>query len=311
MILRPLVPDSPSVDSLSGSMICLPLPLAPMPEMPEVETVRRGLVPHWVGRRVSFVDLRRPDLRFPFPDGFEEGLTGARVEAIGRASKYLLIRLDNGLTWLSHLGMTGVWTIDADGQGKHDHVYVEFDDGALTATYTDHRRFGIMDLFETAIEGEHKLLAGLGPEPLTDEFTPERLKAGLHGRRSPIKTVLLDQRIVAGLGNIYVSEILHRSGISPTKTAAEVAGKTQRIVVAVEKIHKFTNEVIFEAIEAGGSTISDFRGVDGSGDLGYFPQQFMVFNREGDTCKQESCGGTIRRIVQSGRSTFYCPRCQR
>jgi len=281
-----------------------------MPEMPEVETVRRGLEPHWVGRRISFVDLRRPNLRFPFPDGFDEGLTGATVEGIGRASKYLLIRLDNGLTWLSHLGMTGVWTIDADGEGKHDHVYVEFDDGALTATYTDHRRFGIMDLFETAGEADHKLLAGLGPEPLTEEFTPEALKAGLHGRRSPIKTVLLDQRVVAGLGNIYVSEILHRAGISPLKTAADVAGKSGRIVGAIERMWEQTNKVIFEAIEAGGSTISDFRGVDGSGDLGYFPHQFTVFNREGEECKREGCGGTVRRIVQSGRSTFYCSRCQ-
>ena len=282
-----------------------------MPEMPEVETVRRGLIPHWVGRRISFVDLRRPDLRFPFPSNLEEALTGAKVVEIGRASKYLLIRLDNGNTWLSHLGMTGVWTIDSPGDGKHDHVYVEFDDGTLTSTYSDHRRFGIMDLMPTSSEREHKLLSGLGPEPLTDDFTLQSLKKGLHSRRSPIKTVLLDQRVVAGLGNIYVSEILHRSGISPTKTAAEVAGKSQRILVAVERIHKFTNEVIFDAIEAGGSTISDFRGVDGSGDLGYFPQQFMVFNREGETCKQESCEGIIRRIVQSGRSTFYCPRCQR
>ena len=149
-----------------------------MPEMPEVETVRRGLIPHWVGRRISFVDLRRPDLRFPFHEGFEEGLTEAKVEEIGRASKYLLIRLDNGRTWLSHLGMTGVWTIDSPGDGKHDHVYVEFDDGALTATYSDHRRFGIMDLMQTSSEKEHKLLSGLGPEPLTDEFTLHSLKLG-------------------------------------------------------------------------------------------------------------------------------------
>jgi formamidopyrimidine-DNA glycosylase len=282
-----------------------------MPEMPEVETVRRGLVPHWVGRRISFVDLRRPDLRFPFPDGFDEGLTGATVEGIGRASKYLLIRLDNGLTWLSHLGMTGVWTIDADGEGKHDHVYVEFDDGALTATYTDHRRFGIMDLFETAGEADHKLLAGLGPEPLTEEFTPEALKAGLHGRRSPIKTALLDQRIISGLGNIYVSEILHRSGISPLRSAADVSGKSTRINSKIGLMFEQTNEVIAEAIDAGGSTISDFRGVYGKEDLGYFPHQFTVFNRESESCSREGCGGTVRRIVQSGRSTFYCPKCQR
>ncbi len=282
-----------------------------MPELPEVETVRNGLIPHLVGRRISFVDLRRDDLRFPFPNGFEEGLTDSRVEAIDRRSKYLLFRLDNGLTWLSHLGMTGVWTIDSDGEGKHDHVHIEFDDGAVTATYTDHRRFGIMDLFATEDECEQKLLAGLGPEPLTAEFTILALKDALNGRRTPIKTALLDQRIVAGLGNIYVSEILHRAHISPLKTAAVVAGKSRRISVAIERIHRQTNEVIFEAIEAGGSTISDFRGVSGSGDLGYFPHRFTVFNREGEPCKNDSCAGTIRRIVQSGRSTFYCPKCQR
>ncbi len=147
--------------------------------MPEVETVRRGLIPHLIGRRISFVDLRRPDLRFPFPDDFEEGLMDSTVEAIGRRSKYLLFRLDNQMTWLSHLGMTGVWTINADGEGKHDHVHIEFDDGQLTATYTDHRRFGFMDLFATDFENQHKLLADLGPEPLSDSFTPEALKKGL------------------------------------------------------------------------------------------------------------------------------------
>ena len=282
-----------------------------MPEMPEVETVRRGLVPHLVGRQITFVDLRREDLRFPFPEGFEEGLVDSRIEDIDRESKYLLIRLDNGNTWLSHLGMTGVWTVNSDGNGKHDHVHIEFDNGALTATYSDHRRFGIMDLFPTNESRKHKLLASLGPEPLTKEFTLEALKAGLHGRRSPIKTSLLDQKIVSGLGNIYVSEILHRSGISPKRTSADVAGKSSRINKAIERIYTQTNEVIAEAIRVGGSTISDFRGVSGDDDLGYFPQQFTVFNRESEPCNREGCNGTIRRIVQSGRSTFYCPRCQR
>lgn len=282
-----------------------------MPEMPEVETVRRGLIPHLTGRRISFVDLRRPDLRFPFPDDFEEGLMDSTVEAIGRRSKYLLFRLDNQMTWLSHLGMTGIWTINADGEGKHDHVHIEFDDGQLTATYTDHRRFGFMDLFTTDSENQHKLLADLGPEPLSNEFTPEALKAGLHNRRSPIKTALLDQRIISGLGNIYVSEILHRSGISPLRSAADVAGKSTRINSKIGLMFEQTNEVISEAIDAGGSTISDFRGVSGKEDLGYFPHQFTVFNRESEPCNREGCIGTVRRIVQSGRSTFYCPKCQR
>jgi len=282
-----------------------------MPEMPEVETVRSGLIPNWVGRRISFVDLRRPNLRFPFPEDFEESLTDAVIERIDRRSKYLLIRLSTGKTWLSHLGMSGVWTIGADGQAKHDHFYIEFDDGAVTSVYNDPRRFGFMDLFETSEEANQKLLQNLGPEPLTDAFTHAALKSGLHGRQTPIKTALLDQKIVAGLGNIYVSEILHRSGISPLKTAGEVAGKSAHINKKIERIHRQTNEVIFEAIEAGGSTISDFRGVSGEADLGYFTHQFTAFNREGEPCKKSGCIGIILRIVQAGRSTFYCNKCQK
>lgn len=280
-----------------------------MPEMPEVETVRRGLVPHLVGKTISFVDLRRPNLRFPFPNDFEDTLTGAKIERIDRRSKYLLFRLSNGHTWMSHLGMTGVWTIDSEGSGKHDHVYFEFDDGAKTATYTDHRRFGFMDTFLTSEETNQKWLASLGPEPLTEEFTVEMLHSRLQGKRSPIKSALLDQSIVSGLGNIYVSEILFRSKISPIRTASEVSGS--RIGAKVMRIFENTNQVIAEAIMVGGSTISDFRGVSGDSDLGYFAQQFRVFNREGEVCINDSCKGVIRRIVQSGRSTFYCPKCQR
>ena len=282
-----------------------------MPEMPEVETVRRGLVPHLSGRVVSFVDLRRPNLRFPFPDNFEEILTGAKIEKIDRRSKYLLFRLSNGYTWMSHLGMTGVWTVGSAGKEKHDHVYFEFDDGMKTAVYTDHRRFGFMDVFLTSKESEQKWLSTLGPEPLTDEFTLQALKSNLHGKRSPIKSALLDQRVVSGLGNIYVSEILFRSKISPIKTAAEVAGKSNRINSKLERIFENTNQVIAEAIMVGGSTISDFRGVSGDSDLGYFAQNFRVFNREGEECIEEKCKGKILRIVQSGRSTFYCPKCQK
>ena len=282
-----------------------------MPEMPEVETVRRGLTPHLSGSIVSFVDLRRPNLRFPFPENFEEILIGAKIERIDRRSKYLLFRLSNGYTWMSHLGMTGVWTVGSEGKGKHDHVYFEFDDGLKTAVYTDHRRFGFMDIFETSNESEQKWLATLGPEPLTEDFTVQVLKSNLHGKRSPIKSALLDQRIVSGLGNIYVSEILFRSKVSPIKTAAEVAGKSNRVNAKIQRIFENTNQVIAEAIMVGGSTISDFRGVSGESDLGYFAQQFRVFNREGEECIKENCKGKILRIVQSGRSTFYCPKCQK
>jgi formamidopyrimidine-DNA glycosylase len=279
--------------------------------MPEVETVRRGLVPHLSGSIVSFVDLRRPNLRFPFPENFEEILTGAKIERIDRRSKYLLFRLSNGYTWMSHLGMTGVWTVGSEGKGKHDHAYFEFDDGMKTAVYTDHRRFGFMDVFETSNEAEQNWLATLGPEPLTDEFTVQILKSNLHGKRSPIKSALLDQRVVSGLGNIYVSEILFRSKVSPIKTAAEVAGKSNKVNTKIQRIFENTNQVIAEAIMVGGSTISDFRGVSGESDLGYFAQQFRVFNREGEECIEENCRGKILRIVQSGRSTFYCPKCQK
>ena len=282
-----------------------------MPEMPEVETVRRGLTPHLSGSIVSFVDLRRPNLRFPFPENFEEILIGAKIERIDRRSKYLLFRLSNGYTWMSHLGMTGVWTVGSEGKGKHDHVYFEFDDGLKTAVYTDHRRFGFMDIFETSNESEQKWLATLGPEPLTEDFTVQVLKSNLHGKRSPIKSALLDQRVVSGLGNIYVSEILFRSKISPIRTAAEVAGKSNRVNTKIQRIFDNTNQVIAEAIMVGGSTISDFRGVSGESDLGYFAQQFRVFNREGEECIKENCKGKILRIVQSGRSTFYCPKCQK
>ena len=282
-----------------------------MPEMPEVETVRRGLTPHLSGSVVSFVDLRRPNLRFPFPDNFEEILIGAKIERIDRRSKYLLFRLSNGFTWMSHLGMTGVWTVGSEGKGKHDHVYFEFDDGMKTAVYTDHRRFGFMDIFETSNESEQKWLSSLGPEPLTDDFTAQVLKSNLHGKRSPIKSALLDQRVVSGLGNIYVSEILFRSKISPIKTASEVAGKSNMVNTKIKRIFENTNQVIAEAIMVGGSTISDFRGVSGDSDLGYFAQQFRVFNREGEECIKENCKCKILRIVQSGRSTFYCPKCQK
>ena len=283
-----------------------------MPELPEVETVRRGLENHLMGRRIEQVELRRLDLRFPFPKGFEAMLRGRLVERIERRAKYLLIRLDNDTTWMCHLGMTGRWTLlgaennQGDG-GPHDWVVVHLDNGGR-AVFSDHRRFGFMDLFETAEQDQNRFLAKLGPEPTPDCLTPMDLAENLRGRRTSMKAALLDQRTVAGLGNIYVCEILFRAGVSPRRTAASVAAKSG-VTNRVERITAATHDVIVEAIDAGGSSISDFVNVEG--ELGYFSHNFQVYGREGEPCLSGGCESTIRRIVQSGRSTFYCPDCQR
>ena len=296
-----------------------------MPELPEVETVRRGLSRHLIGRKVIDLQLRRSDLRFPFPDGFKQQIEDSEIISIDRRAKYLLIRLNSGITWLSHLGMSGRWTLIGGGretrpgrflhgaeigtgEGPHDWVVAHLDDGGK-AVYSDHRRFGIMDFFPTDSENEYKLLSHLGPEPTPGQLSPMDLANSLRGRRTPIKSALLDQRIVAGLGNIYVCEILHRSGVSPRRTAANVAGRSG-ISKRVEKLTYNTHEVITEAIDSGGSTLQDFRGVDGDDALGYFPHSFGVYGREGEKCTKSECDGVIRRIVQSNRSTFYCPGCQ-
>ncbi len=296
-----------------------------MPELPEVETVRRGLARHLIGKEVIELQLRRGDLRFPFPEGFKIQIEGSKIISIDRRAKYLLIRLNSGITWLSHLGMSGRWTLlgggretrpgkflhgaeIGSGNGPHDWVVAHLDDGGK-AVYSDHRRFGIMDCFPTESEDQNKLLAKLGPEPTPDQLTPSDMAEALRGRKTPIKSALLDQRIVAGLGNIYVCEILHRSGVSPRRTAANVAGKSG-ISTRVEKITYNTHAVITEAIDSGGSTLQDFRGVEGEDALGYFPHNFGAYGREGEQCTKSECTGTIRRIVQSNRSTFYCPRCQ-
>ena len=283
-----------------------------MPELPEVETVRRGLENHLNSQRIVNVELRRPDLRFPFPEAFASRLMGRLVERVDRRAKYLLIRLDNGTTWMCHLGMTGRWTLlGADStqsdDEKHDWVVVHLENGGR-AVFSDHRRFGFMDLFETAEQDQNKFLAKLGPEPTPDYLTPMNLAENLRGRRTPMKAALLDQRTVAGLGNIYVCEILFRAGVSPRRTAASVAAKSG-VTDRVERITAATHDVIVEAIDAGGSTISDFVNVEG--DLGYFSHSFQVYGREGSPCLSKDCDATIKRIVQSGRSTFYCPNCQR
>ncbi len=293
-----------------------------MPELPEVETVRRGLAPHVEARRVLRLDQRRADLRFPFPERFADRIEGRRIVEAARRAKYLLLRLDDGWTWLVHLGMSGRFTIaDPGGQGpakarsaqaghnsgwalidKHDHVLVELE-GGVRLVYNDVRRFGFMDLIETAREDDSPHLARLGPEPLDPAFDGAALSAALRGKNTPIKAALLDQSVVAGLGNIYVCEALWRAGISPKRRAASVPGRrAQRLTEAVRAVIK-------EAIEAGGSSLRDY--VQADGELGYFQHAFDAYDREGTPCRRPGCGGTIRRIVQSGRSTFYCPDHQR
>lgn len=280
-----------------------------MPELPEVETVRRGLEPHLADRRIVRVDQRRPDLRWPMPVDLVQVLTGARVTGLRRRSKYILADLDRGPSLLLHLGMSGRIRIEGAALGRfhhdpsilprHDHLVLETEDGT-TITLNDARRFGAVDLVR---EGEgHPLLAALGPEPLDDDFTPDRLAGALAGRRVPIKAALLDQRIVAGLGNIYVCEALFRAGIHPARAAGRI-GRDR-----VSRLHAAMREVLIEAIAAGGSSLRDHR--QASGELGYFQHSFRVYGREGQPCVRPGCSGAVRRIVQSGRSSWYCPICQ-
>ncbi|MDD3838328.1 MAG: bifunctional DNA-formamidopyrimidine glycosylase/DNA-(apurinic or apyrimidinic site) lyase [Phenylobacterium sp.] len=287
-----------------------------MPELPEVETVRRGLEPVLAGARLVRVEARRPDLRFPLPDGFVQRLTGASVLRLERRAKYQLAPLGVGDTLVMHLGMTGRFEIARpegserpgefhyapDPDPKHAHVVFETEAGARI-TYYDPRRFGYMALVETALLALHPWFAGLGPEPLSPAFDADHLARAFAGRRQGPKTLLLDQRVVAGLGNIYVCEALHRARISPFRPAGRISRpRLERLVQAVR-------EVLEEAIAAGGSTISDYAAADGA--LGYFQHSFRVYDREGRPCPNPGCDGVIARKVQAGRSTFYCPRCQR
>ena len=282
-----------------------------MPELPEVETVRRGLERHLLGRTVLRAEVRRPDLRGPLPPNMAEDLTGRRFVALERRAKYLVIRLDDGKVWLVHLGMTGRFSLSPTDPGepqKHDHVLLWLDDGGHAA-FNDARRFGSMDLFPGEELKGHRSLRSLGPEPLSPDLSPESLAVVLEGKKTPLKSALLDQRVIAGLGNIYVCEILHRAGLSPRRAAHTIVGKGGRPTPRVERIVEETQAVLSEAIEAGGSTLKDFSGVDGA--LGYFPHSFRVYGREGEPCPSKGCQKTIERIVQSGRSTFFCPSCQR
>lgn len=281
-----------------------------MPELPEVETVRRGLAPAMEGRRIEAAQVNRPDLRWPLPERMAERLTGARVMQLRRRSKYILADLDTGESLLIHLGMSGRMLVsgvmlgdfhlDHPAPQKHDHVVLTMEGGARV-TFNDARRFGAMDLVRTDREAAHWLLAGLGPEPFGNDFHEDYLVSALKTRASPIKTALLDQRIVAGLGNIYVSEVLFRAGIDPRRAARRIA--VRRIAELVPIIR----EVLAEAIAAGGSSLRDHRQADG--ELGYFQHSFRVYDREDEPCPQ--CAGPIRRIVQSGRSSYFCPTCQR
>lgn len=283
-----------------------------MPELPEVETVRRGLVPVAEGVRIAAVAINRPDLRFPFPEGMAARLEGVRIERLRRRSKYLLADLDSGETLLVHLGMSGRILISGEVPGafhhgiapvqKHDHVVLDLENGARLI-YNDPRRFGAMDLLSTATQEQHPMLARLGPEPLGNGFHEAYLQGQLARRKAPIKTVLLDQHVVAGLGNIYVCEALYDAGISPLRPAANIShARAAGLVPAIR-------EVLERAIAAGGSSLRDYRRADG--ELGYFQHSFRTYGREGDACLREGCGGTIRRITQSGRSSFYCAQCQR
>lgn len=283
-----------------------------MPELPEVETVRAGLAPVMEGEVIAKATVNRPDLRWPFPERMAERLTGARVLRLRRRSKYILADLDRGESLLIHLGMSGRMLVSGDPLGrfvhdhpapeKHDHVVFDMDNGARI-TFNDPRRFGAMDLFSTNSADEHPLLSSLGPEPLGNVFSESHLISQLKPRNLPIKSALLDQKIVAGLGNIYVCEALFRGGIHPARRTRNIA--EHRIAALVPIIRN----VLGQAIEAGGSSLRDFRQADG--ELGYFQHNFDVYGREGELCKTKGCTAKIHRLVQSGRSSFYCPTCQR
>ncbi|MDO6591423.1 DNA-formamidopyrimidine glycosylase [Loktanella sp. D2R18] len=283
-----------------------------MPELPEVETVKAGISPAMEGQMIVAADVNRPDLRWPFPENMAARLKDTRVLGLRRRSKYILVDLDSGETLLIHLGMSGRMLVSGVKVGefhhphpvpaKHDHVVLHMENGARV-TFNDARRFGAMDLLDTATQDDHWLMRDIGPEPLGNAFNETYLMGRLKGKNTPIKTALLDQTIVAGLGNIYVCEVLFRAGIHPKRKAGQISAK--RIATLVPLIR----EVLEEAIAAGGSSLRDFRQSDG--ELGYFQHVFRVYGQEGKTCVTPGCQKTIQRIVQSGRSSFFCPQCQR
>ena len=295
-----------------------------MPELPEVETVRRGLQPAMEGARIVSVETRRPDLRFPLPPKFADRLTGRTLTHIGRRAKYLLLEFDAGPTLISHLGMSGSYRIEADDgaatpgffhherskDSAHDHVVFHLEGSDRTrrrVVYNDPRRFGFMLFADEG--GAHPLLAELGVEPVGNALNGPVLAGLLAGKKTPLKAALLDQTLIAGLGNIYVSEALWRAGISPRRLAGSIVRKDGASTERTEQLAGAIRAVIADAIEAGGSSLRDYVHTDGS--LGYFQHRFSVYDREGEACRKPGCTGHIKRIVQSGRSTFYCPVCQR
>ncbi|MBN9241332.1 MAG: bifunctional DNA-formamidopyrimidine glycosylase/DNA-(apurinic or apyrimidinic site) lyase [Mesorhizobium sp.] len=296
-----------------------------MPELPEVETVRRGLQPVMEGARIERVEARRPDLRFPFPSPFAARLEGRRIAALGRRAKYLVMHIDGGPALICHLGMSGSFRIERDGAGEtpgdfhhersknaaHDHVvfHLSTSEGQpARVVYNDPRRFGFM-LFAEGPPNEHAMLAGLGVEPTGNALDGPLLAGLLRDKKAPLKAALLDQSLIAGLGNIYVSEALWRAGLSPLRLAGTLGKASPKARAQAEKLADAIRAVIADAIAAGGSSLRDHRQADGS--LGYFQHSFAVYDREGIPCPTPGCSGTVRRIVQSGRSTFYCPTCQK
>jgi formamidopyrimidine-DNA glycosylase len=294
-----------------------------MPELPEVETVRRGLAPVMEGHRFARVEQRRPDLRFPFPERFAERLQGRRLERLERRAKYLMAHIEGGEILAMHLGMTGRFTIadprtaptqlgefthEAGHDPTHDHVVFVMENGA-TVTYNDARRFGYMTLLSQAELPTHPHFKNIGIEPLGPDLDADYLARMAAGRKTDLKAFLLDQRVIAGLGNIYVCEALFRAGLSPSRSASALARKNGRPTGRAIRLIPEIKAVLEAAIQAGGSTLRDYRHADGA--LGYFQHSFAAYGREGESCTRPDCSGTIRRIVQAGRSTFYCPSCQR
>jgi len=296
-----------------------------MPELPEVETVRRGLQPVLEGSRIERVETRRPDLRFPFPDRFSERIEGRRVLSLGRRAKYLTAHLEGGPVLICHLGMSGSFRVEIDDASTapgvfhherskdslHDHVvfHVNTASGDRRVVFNDPRRFGFMLLSEATMLNEHPMLANLGIEPTGNALDGALISDLFRGKAAPLKAALLDQSLIAGLGNIYVCEALWRSRLSPKRAAGTIAAAPGKRSARADRLAEAVRQVIADAIAAGGSSLRDYVQADGS--LGYFQHSFSVYDREGQPCPRHGCGGTIRRIVQSGRSTFYCPTCQR
>ncbi|MDI6025557.1 bifunctional DNA-formamidopyrimidine glycosylase/DNA-(apurinic or apyrimidinic site) lyase [Corticibacterium sp. UT-5YL-CI-8] len=295
-----------------------------MPELPEVETVRRGLQPVLEGARIRAVEMRRPNLRFPFPPGFVERLVGKTIVSVSRRAKYLVMHVEDGPILICHLGMSGSFRIEADGDANipgvfvherskallHDHVVFDLETkggGPARVVFNDPRRFGFM-LFAEQDGGVHPMLTGLGVEPTGNVLDGPMLSSLLEGKKTPLKSALLDQRLIAGLGNIYVSEALWRAGLSPKRLAGTLGGRGKLARDRSALLAQSIREVIADAIAAGGSSLRDYVQTDGS--LGYFQHSFSVYGREGEPCRKPGCTGHVERIVQSGRSTFFCSRCQ-